>query len=398
MKQALNSLLTCFATPFNLMPHVQSLQEEASAYGRRSIPFFEYQEKVRLSHYFLLGSSYVPRSIVRFRLGEGRIRSLLHGIRLALVLLVSLHALVSDMLAAEMLRICLKEDAPIISSHVLLKDVADLQGPDAILLEKLAQTEISESPTFGETAVFTRHQIEELVQAAASPLPPETFSGSPAVRIRMRGRQITADEIAPILKSHICQTTPWKESEITIRSIGNLNGIELPPTGAEFKVSVSDAVVGSKNLLAPLEIMQNGKSLRSYWITAEIGIRAEVLTAARRIPSGRAVTLEDVKHKSIEIPDMRLSYARDPQEILGKVSRRGFLPGDLLDRDTFTEPLLVHNGETVRLRLEREGIMLTSLAKAAQDGRLGQFIRVRSLDFSTLLKVQVTGRAEVKMQ
>jgi flagella basal body P-ring formation protein FlgA len=95
---------------------------------------------------------------------------------------------------------------------------------------------------------------------------------------------------------------------------------------------------------------------------------------------------------------MRLSYARDPQEILGKVSRRGLLSGDLLDRDTFTEPLLVHNGETVRLRLEREGIMLTSLAKAAQDGRLGQFIRVRSLDFSTLLKVQVTGRAEVKMQ
>jgi flagellar basal body P-ring formation protein FlgA len=398
MKQASNSLLTYFATPFIRMPHAQASREKASVYGRRFAHFLECQEKMNRFRYFLLGLSCVPRDIVRIRLHEGRIRSLLYGMAMAFVLLVSGQMLVPNLTAGERLLIYLKEEASIASSNVLLKDVADLRGPDVQQIEKLAQTTIAESPVFGETAVVNRHQIEKIVQGAVGFLPSGTFAGATAVRIRVQGRQITADEINPILKSHILQTTSWKESEISIRSMGNLKGIELPPTGAEFRILTSSAVIGSRNLLVPLEILQDGKILRSYWITAEIGVRAEVLTAARRIPAGKMITLDDIEIKFAEIPDLRASYACDPKDVLGKVSRRSFLPGFLLTGDAFANPLLVRSGETVRLQLERDGIMLTSLAKAEQDGRLGQLIRVRSLDFSTFLKAQVTGRAEVRMR
>ncbi|MBP1623989.1 MAG: Chaperone for flagella basal body P-ring formation, partial [Acidobacteria bacterium] len=66
--------------------------------------------------------------------------------------------------------------------------------------------------------------------------------------------------------------------------------------------------------------------------------------------------------------------------------------------ESFADPLLVRSGEIVRIRLERDGITLTSLAKAQQDGVLGQFIRVRSVDFPAFMKAKVTGRLEVKMQ
>lgn len=323
---------------------------------------------------------------------------MLYGIKPALILLLSAQTLVPNMAAAERLLINLREDVSVVSSRVLLRDVADLRGADARQVEKLSQILIIESPVFGETAVIDSHKIGELVQAEAGPLPAGTFAGASVVRIRVQGRQITADEIKLILKSHIHQTTSWKESEITIRSIGSLNGMELPSTGAEFRISASEAVIGGRNVLVPLEIVQDGKILRSYWVTAEIGIRAEVMTAARRITPGKAVTLDDIEKKMAEIPDMRVSYARDPEDVLGKESRRGFLPGGLLPREVFADPLLIRSGETVQLRLERDGITLTSLVKAQQDGRLGQFIRVRSVDFSTLLKAQVSGRSEVRMQ
>jgi flagella basal body P-ring formation protein FlgA len=123
-----------------------------------------------------------------------------------------------------------------------------------------------------------------------------------------------------------------------------------------------------------------------------------VLTAARKIVSGRAVSADDIEKRLTEITDLRGLYTRNPEDVLGKVSRRGLLAGDLLTRDNFSDPVMVRHGETVRLRLERDGIMLTSLATAEQDGRLGQFIRIRSADFSAFLKAQVTGRAEVRMQ
>jgi len=49
------------------------------------------------------------------------------------------------------------------------------------------------------------------------------------------------------------------------------------------------------------------------------------------------------------------------------------------------------------LRLQRNGIVLLSRGRAEQDGKLGQIIRVRNLDFSNVLKAQVTGRSEVML-
>ena len=236
------------------------------------------------------------------------------------------------------------------------------------------------------------------MQAAAGPLADDIFAGASSVCIRLQGRQIAADEIAPILKYYILEKTSWKKSEVAIRSIGNLKGIELPPIEAEFRLSSSGTVIGKRNILAPLVILQGGRILRSYWITAEIGVHAEVLTAARKIAPGTAIIAEDIEKQFTEISDLRAFYIRNPEDVLGKVPRRALLPGDPLTRDSISDPLMVRHGETVRLRLERDGITLTSLAKAEQDGKLGQFIRIRSADFTTFLKAQVSGRAEVRMQ
>jgi flagella basal body P-ring formation protein FlgA len=398
MKQASNFLFTYISTPFIKAPNARAPRGKAPAFGHRFAPFCVCQEKTRVFCSFLLGKSDPLRSIVRFRLGEGRVRSLLYGMRLVLLVLIMTPVSVCNGDSAETLRISLRENAAVASAKVLLNDVADLRGPDRHQIESLGQIAIVDAPIFGETVILSRNQISALVQAAAGPLPADTFSGVASVCIRLQGRQITAEEITPVLRSYVLEKTSWRESEITILSIGNLKGIEIPPIEAEFKLSSSGAVIGKRNILAPLVILQGGRSLRSYWITAEIGVRAEVLTAARKIAAGKAASADDIEKQFTEITDLRAVYARNPEDVLGKVSRRALLPGDPLTRDNFSNPLLVRHGETVRLRLERDGIKLKSLAKAEQDGRLGQFIRVRSADFSTFLKAQVTGRAEVMMQ
>jgi flagella basal body P-ring formation protein FlgA len=320
------------------------------------------------------------------------------GMPIALVLLMLTRVFVIDAGAASPLTISLKEEAAVATAAVLLKDVAVLYGPDKHELDVLAQMKIADSPVFGETAILSRNRIRELVRAAAGPLAAGAMSGALAVRVRLQCRPVTEDDVRPLLRARILEATPWKESEIEIRSIGNLKGIEIPTNGSEIRVSAEGEVFGAKSMMAPLEIIQEGKILRSYWITAEINIRAEVLAATRKISSGMAIAPDDIEKKTAEIPDMRGSYARDPEEAVGKVSRRSIFPGGFLTRDAFANPFLVKSGETVRLHLARNGITLISLAKAEQNGQLGQVIRVRSLEFAAFLKAQVTGRSEVWMQ
>ena len=398
MKQVSNSLLALLLNPFRMMPHALAPRENALADGRHFTPFFAFPGDARKCRPFFPGLSCPPRSFVRSWLGEGRIRNLFHGVLLLLFVLFLASAPVPETQAAERLVIHLKDEVAVESNKIFLKDVADLYGPDKPQLEKLAKIFLCVAPAFGETTILNRHQIGEQIEPAVGRLSMNVFAGATAVQIRLQGRQVTDDEIVSILKSFIMESTPWKESEIAVRSIGNLKGIELPPTEGSLRISSSVGITGQRKVLAPIEILHAGKRLRSLWITAEIGIRSEVLTAAQKISSGKIITSDDVTLKYVEIADLRASYFRIPKDVLGKVSRRNVSPGDPLTRESFMDPLLVKSGETVRLRLEREGIVLTSLVKAEQDGKLGQIIRVRNIDFSTLLRAEVTGRAEVKMQ
>jgi flagellar basal body P-ring formation protein FlgA len=398
MKQVSNSLLTPLFIPFTMSPYVWAPRDNACSCGRHFTPFFAFPRILDYRGVLSLGFSCPPRSSVRSRLGEGRIRNLFHGLQTILFLLLSLAWTAPATCAADPLVINLKEDVALRSGSIYLKDIADLRGPDAGQLEKLALVDLGSTPAFGDTVFLGRQLIGEIIEKKVGRIPADSFAGASAVQIRLQGRQISEEEIASLLKTHLLHTTSWNESEFLIRSIGNAKGIEIPPEGAELNIVSKDALIGQKNISVPVEVRYQGKSLRSIWVTAEVVVRAELLTATTRILPGKVIAPEDVAMQPVTITDLRTSYYRNPEGILGKVSRRIFSAGEPLTCDSFTEPMLVKTGETVRLRLERDGIVLTSLAKAEQDGKLGQMIRVRNIDYSTLLRVQVTGRAEVRLQ
>jgi flagella basal body P-ring formation protein FlgA len=400
MKQVSNSLLTLYPIPFKAFPDASAFpRDTAGANGCRFTPFYIRRENAGLRFCAIPGLSCSPRSIVRFGLGEGRIRSLLLRAGIMLLSLCAILAFAPALAGFGVPVIELKQEASVPSDVVHLQDIADLRGADTDQLRRLAQIELGPSPEFGLTSILSRQQIRSSMQKTADlSLSDVVFGGAAAVQIGRQGRLPDPGEIAAALKTHILETTSWKESEVEVRSIGHLSGIELPPDDAQLRLAPGASLTGRKGVLVPIEIIQAGKTLRSFWITADITIRAPILTACRKIPFNKVIAAEDVTQSVAEIPDLRVSYARRPEDLIGKVARRSFSAGTPLSGDAFADPFLVRHGDTVQLRLERNGIVLTSLAKAEQDGKLGQVIRVRNLEFSTPLKAQVTGRGAVRMQ
>jgi flagellar basal body P-ring formation protein FlgA len=399
MKQASNSLLTFYPILFTANSAVPALPRGKAGMNLRHLtPFNIYWKILGQFCSILPDLSCSLRSIVRSWLGEGRIRSLLYGIYSVLLVVSAITFSNRDASGADSLVISLKETVSIQSATILLKDVADIQGPDLPAIERFSNISLGASPEFGAVKTLTRHQIDESIQAVAGPIRDVKLSGAAAVQVRIKGNPIDSSEIASLLKAYILKTTSWKESEIEVHSIGNISGIEMPPDGAELRLSSAETVVGRQNITALLEIMRAGKPQRCYWITAKILIHTDVWVATQRILPGQIVESGNLVKQSKVIEDLRSTYIRNLDEVVGKIAHRNFSPGDLILRDAFTDPFLIKRGETVQLRLQRSGIMLTSSARAEQDGRLGQVIRVRNLDFSTVLKAQVTGRSQVLLQ
>lgn len=397
MKQVSDSLLT--RCPILKLPDASAFpRDTAGANGRHFTPFFVHRWDAGILSCILPGLSCPPRSYVRSRLGEGRIRSLLHRLRhgwlVALVILPSILMLNG----ADKLVINLKEEAAVSSNTILLKDVADLENIDPESRRILAQTALGPAPEFGSATILTRNQIQERIQKGAAPSAEAAFSGAGAVQVRVQGKPADSSEIASILKSDLLKKNQWKDAEIGIRFLSGVKGIELPPDGAELRFSSNPTIVGRNRILVPIEVVHAGKILRCFWVTAEVSVRAATLVASRNIAVNKVIAPDDFVQTVTEIRDLRAAYVVRPEEILGKASRRNFSAGDPLTREAFSDPFLVRHGETVQLRLERNGIVLTTLARAEQDGKLGQVISVRNLDFSAILKAQVTGRAAVKLE
>ena len=399
MKQASHSLLTLCPISIMAMHNAPILiRDDMGADNRYLTPFHVHQENLRNYDSALLGWPCLPRSSVRSRLGEGRIRSLpIWFFVLCISLFTQIHN-TRPLYGADSTEICLKGEAIVHSGTVLLKDIADLKGRDATRLEELSKVVLGTAPPFGLISTLSRHQVEKIVEADVGSIAGISFTGAVLAKIELQGRQVKFGEIAPLLKTYLQAATLFEESEIKIESIKNLENIEIPRGATMLHISPGTAIIGNRSILAPIKVAQDGKRLSSFWVTADVAVHARIVISAGEIPFGKVITAEDIEETTIPIADIRKRYVRNPDNVLGKASRRTFASGDPLTCDAFENPYLVKSGETIKLRSEGRGIVLTCLVRAEQNGYLGEVIRVRNLDFAASLQAKITGPGEAIIQ
>jgi flagella basal body P-ring formation protein FlgA len=115
------------------------------------------------------------------------------------------------------------------------------------------------------------------------------------------------------------------------------------------------------------------------------------------VPYGHALQADDVHELLCEVTDPRADYVRDCAEAIGMTAKRVLLPGDLLNRNWVAGVCLVRRGDVVRLVAQNGSISITVLARALQDGKLGDRIKVQNIDSDRALTAVVSGRGEVRV-
>jgi len=385
MRQASNSLLTfhlvCSAgwSPIRALPKVARL-------GVRFLMRFHLHPAASCVGH--LGSSQLPRFLIRLRFGEGSVRSLL------MLVLIS-FATCPTALAGMSIAVDLRSEALLSTPQVRLGDISlaeCLAGCPDIDLPALA---LAPSPALNTVYSWDRDHVRSLLEAVLGAPQVVRFTGALAVQLTLKGRPVQAEEVSPLIRAHIAQATGWDEAEIEVKSVDNLEGVELPPGKITFRIPQKPSPADFRRLVIRFEAFQEEQLVSSFWVTADARVHATVWQAARSLPRGRILAMEDIKPVPLEITDARIRYVRDREEAVGNELRRSLSAGDPVTRDVLTAPILVRSGDTVELKLERPGITVSSLARAEQQGRLGQMIKIRNLDFPRSVHALVTGRNEV---
>ena len=288
----------------------------------------------------------------------------------------------------------LRAEVSVAHVELVLGDIADLSGKNPDQLRRLAGVVLG---PVADVRILSRSDVEARIRSACPELGEVRVTGPGYTRVALTLRIPDAGELAAVLKAHLASASAWRPEEIEVRSIDNLAGIRLPPGEVRLRVSSRGLPSSFRSALLAMEAQAEGLPPRTFWVKADVRVRARVVQLARAVPYGSALRDEDLREVECEIPDPRCDYVRTAAEAAGMTARRALVPGDLLNRSFLHESRLVHSGETVRLWQQAGGVKVAALGRALQNGNLGDRIKVRNADTDRTITAVVTGRGEVRV-
>jgi len=275
----------------------------------------------------------------------------------------------------------------------MLADIADLSGDDEVLVTRLAQAPLG---LILQARTLSRAEIFDLIRGLVANPKDVLITGADFTRVSLATRVPAEEEIVSVLKAYFASVTQWRQEEIEVPLIENLKAIELPE--GELKLSVIGRVLPSNNrsLLIPMAAVAEGRTLRTFWVKAYVRVRAHVVQLAKPVPYAHPLQADDVRDALADIEEPGAAYFRTCAEAIGTTAKRALGVGELLRRDWVNEINLVHSGDTVRLVSQGDAIRVTALARALQNGKIGDRIKVRNVDSDRAITAVVTGQGEVR--
>ncbi|MGD0308298.1 MAG: flagellar basal body P-ring formation chaperone FlgA [Acidobacteriota bacterium] len=288
----------------------------------------------------------------------------------------------------------LRSEAVVKGSTLILADIADLSGDDEVLVTRLAQAPLG---VILQARTLSRAEVFELIRGLVASPKEVLITGADCTRVSVATRVPALEEIVSVLKAHFASVTEWRQEEIEIPSIENLTAIELPQ--GELKLNVIGRALPSNNrsMLIPMAAVSEGRTLRTFWVKADVRVRAHVVQLAKPVPYAHTLQADDLRDALADIEEPGAAYFRTCEEVIGTTAKRALGTGELLKRDWVNEINLVHSGDTVRLVSQGSAICVTTLARALQNGKIGDRIKVRNLDSDRAIAAVVTGQGEVRV-
>jgi flagella basal body P-ring formation protein FlgA len=184
------------------------------------------------------------------------------------------------------------------------------------------------------------------------------------------------------------------------------------PIGAEISLPGLDPPMVASGVTPRLEIAQisydppTGRFTAILFVTApdmpplrarlsgEVVRVTEAAVTTRHLRLGSVLAADDVKMERIRLGLVEGHNPVPVSVVLGMALRHDMGEGQAITSADLTRPVLVARNSTVRLSLNADGIVLTAVGTALEDGTKGDRIRIQNPSSRAVIVAQVTGDGE----
>jgi flagella basal body P-ring formation protein FlgA len=297
--------------------------------------------------------------------------------------------------ASAPLQIHLPREVTVQGNLLTLGQISVVRG-DPTLVATATQVALGQFSMPGQKTILDRPTI--LSRLASQGIAGERvrLTGAEAVTVRRWQKIISADEFVDMGKTFLRQHPPGPAICETLPTV-KPKELVLPGQSEDLQVTprfVRTALRGF--VTVQITVTSAGKECGVREITFRLRYQGHRVVTAKEIPEGTVLTPENVKVETI---------MSDVPEPAGWKPPYGLVAAHTLAADTEIRgetanaaqtPVAVLRNETVVIRIQRPGLMVTALGVALDEGRTGEYVKVRNADSNRVIicKVNTDGTVE----
>ncbi len=163
-------------------------------------------------------------------------------------------------------------------------------------------------------------------------------------------------------------------------------------------ISVPRQHFSGDRMFVSVMVKNESKVVSRMNVIASIRLISQVVVATRDVKRGEILSLNNVVVETKSIPPSGNKVIDNLDEVIGREASRNIPRGATIRRDRIITPNMVSTGDMVTVVAQRGGLHITSVAKAKQDGDVGDWIRVMNTESKRTFNAKITGPGSVMVE
>lgn len=294
----------------------------------------------------------------------------------------------------DLLRIHLPREVTVQNPLLSLGQVTVMTGTGP-LATTAGQVRLGRFSVPGQKITLDRATILSRLASQGIPAEKVVLTGADAVTVRRRQQIISGDEFVSFARLFLQQNPPGS-SPCDGTASGKPKDLALPDEPKNMQLVPRFVENGASGFVTvQVSVVVDGKEVGSRTVPLRLRYRCHKAVTLREIPQGTALGPENVKIEET-VSDRPETSWKSPY---GLVALRN-LPTQTEIRDDMIEApqpsLLIRRNETVVIRVQRPGFLVTAVGLAMQEGRAGQYMKVRNTDSHRIIMCKVNDDGTVE--
>lgn len=291
-----------------------------------------------------------------------------------------------------------------------LADVADILNADPRQAETLGAMEICPAPAAGQQRYLAVRQIQDVLLVRGVNLAEHRFSGASQVAVSGLGdapavsrvRPLASPDAARAVKAVRDALVKYLQQNTRSHDTWDLDfQLTEEQARAVLRTPTQFTIRGGRSPLAGQQqfelLLSAAEGQVSTPLVVQISRPPVVAVALHSLNRGTVVRPEDVQLASAVSAGEQGEVFRSLDEVVGRETTRAISAGKPLDRESLREPVVVRRGDVVTVLIRSPGIRIRTLARAKEEGGLGDLIALEALEDRKSYFARITGAQEVEV-